>query len=244
MRTTSSRCHALIRIPVAAEYGSLNLAQAVQIVCYEILMATQQPGVPAAARLAAIATAKRCWRSGAPRPGAAIVEIHARGKCRTTRRPAQRLFARALPDDGEVRILRGMLAAIERGSGLRSESVDGWPDLSGSRGDDATRPRVAAVMSECLSDPSLQANPASAHAPGRAASARIDLARLQVAQLINAPPESIVFTSGATSVNLAVLGVARAAAPRGRHVITSRIEHRARSGRLPATLEREPTSAG
>lgn len=89
-------------------------------------------------------------------------------------------------------------------------------------------PRVAAVMSECLSNPSLQANPASAHGPGRAAAARIELARLQVAELINAPPESIVFTSGATeSVNLAVLGAARAAVPGHRHIVSSRVEHRA-----------------
>jgi cysteine desulfurase len=89
-------------------------------------------------------------------------------------------------------------------------------------------PRVAAAMIECLADPSLQANAASVHAPGRAAAARIELARQQVARLINAPPESIVFTSGATeSVNLAVLGTARAAAARGRHIVTSRVEHRA-----------------
>ncbi|MGH8130366.1 MAG: cysteine desulfurase family protein [Steroidobacteraceae bacterium] len=94
--------------------------------------------------------------------------------------------------------------------------------------------RVAAVMSECLADPALQANPASAHAAGRMAAARIVAARAQVAGLINAPPESIVFTSGATeSINLAILGAARAArATRkaGRdppHIVTSRIEHRA-----------------
>ncbi|MGH8130455.1 MAG: aminotransferase class V-fold PLP-dependent enzyme, partial [Steroidobacteraceae bacterium] len=60
---------------------------------------------------------------------------------------------------------------------------------------------------------------------------RIEGARAQVARLINAPPEAIVFTSGATeSVNLAILGAARAAAAAGRglrHVVTSRIEHRA-----------------
>ena len=89
-------------------------------------------------------------------------------------------------------------------------------------------PRVAAVMGECLCDPSLQANAASAHAPGRAAAARIERARQQVAQLVNAPPESIVFTSGATeSVNLAVLGGARAAGPSRRHIVSSRVEHRA-----------------
>ncbi|HEX9707438.1 MAG TPA: aminotransferase class V-fold PLP-dependent enzyme [Steroidobacteraceae bacterium] len=89
-------------------------------------------------------------------------------------------------------------------------------------------PRVAAVMSECLSDPALQANPASAHAPGRDAALRIEIARRQVARLINAPPESVVFTSGATeSVNLAILGAARAAGRGRRHVVTSRVEHRA-----------------
>jgi cysteine desulfurase len=89
-------------------------------------------------------------------------------------------------------------------------------------------PRVAAAMSECLADPALQANPSSAHADGRAAAERVAAARAQVARLVNAPPESIVFTSGATeSVNLAVLGAARAAAPGCRHVVTSRIEHRA-----------------
>ncbi len=94
-------------------------------------------------------------------------------------------------------------------------------------------PRVAAVMTECLADPLLQANPASAHAAGRAAAARIEIARAQVAALIDAPAESLVFTSGATeSVNLAILGAARAArAARGAgqppHIVTSRIEHRA-----------------
>jgi cysteine desulfurase len=88
--------------------------------------------------------------------------------------------------------------------------------------------RVAAAMAECLADPALQANPASAHADGRAAAARVEAARAQVARLVNAPPESIVLTSGATeSVNLAVLGAARAAPAGCRHVVTSRIEHRA-----------------
>jgi cysteine desulfurase len=88
--------------------------------------------------------------------------------------------------------------------------------------------RVAAAMSACLGDPSLQANPASAHAAGRRAAARIALARAEVAALVNAPGESIVFTSGATeSVNLAILGAARAAGAGRRHVVTSRVEHRA-----------------
>ncbi len=92
-------------------------------------------------------------------------------------------------------------------------------------------PRIAGVMCACLRDPTLQGNPASAHAAGRTAALRIEQARAQVARLIGAPPESIVLTSGATeSVNLAILGAARAArtaAGAMPHVVTSRTEHRA-----------------
>ncbi len=89
-------------------------------------------------------------------------------------------------------------------------------------------PRVAALMSACLADPDLQANPASSHAAGRAAAERLAAARGQVARLVNALPEAIVLTSGATeSVNLAVLGSVRGAGAGHRHVVTSRVEHRA-----------------
>src|ERR1700733_4818729 len=90
-------------------------------------------------------------------------------------------------------------------------------------------PLVAQVMSECLGAAGDFANPASAtHPAGRRAHARIERARAQVAALIGATPSEIIFTSGATeSNNLAILGVARSNAGLGRHIITSRIEHRA-----------------
>jgi len=88
-------------------------------------------------------------------------------------------------------------------------------------------PAVAQGMSGCLTVEGTFANPSSSHALGRAAAARIERARAQVAALVGAQPEDIVFTSGATEANnLAVLGVARANADRGRHVVTSRIEHK------------------
>jgi len=88
--------------------------------------------------------------------------------------------------------------------------------------------RVAAEMAACLADPSLQANPSSAHAAGRRSAERIARARAEIAALVEAPADSIVLTSGATeSVNLAILGAARAAGAARRHVVTSRIEHRA-----------------
>lgn len=100
-------------------------------------------------------------------------------------------------------------------------------------------PRVASAMAACLADPGLQANPASTHAAGRDAAEQVAKARAQVARLVNAQPESIVVTSGATeSVNLAVLGAARGAGRDRRHVVTSRIEHRAGLGAC-RQLERE-----
>jgi cysteine desulfurase len=89
-------------------------------------------------------------------------------------------------------------------------------------------PRVAEAICRCLRDPALQGNASSAHLPGRAAASCVENARAQVGRLIGAGPESIVFTSGATeSVNLAILGAARAAGRDRRHVITARTEHRA-----------------
>lgn len=89
-------------------------------------------------------------------------------------------------------------------------------------------PQVAAAMAACLAPDGPHANPSSAHAEGRRAREAIESARASVASLLGAEPASIVFTSGATeSDNLALLGAARAAPERRRHVITSRTEHRA-----------------
>jgi cysteine desulfurase len=89
-------------------------------------------------------------------------------------------------------------------------------------------PRVAEAMSGCLTASGDFANPSSAHVLGARAAARIEEARAQVAALIGAAADEIVFTSGATeSDNLGVLGVARANADRGRHVVSARTEHKA-----------------
>jgi cysteine desulfurase len=88
--------------------------------------------------------------------------------------------------------------------------------------------RVAAAMASCLTLDGDFGNASSGHVFGRAAAARIERARSQVAALIGAREDEIVFTSGATeSDNLAVLGVAHANADRGRHIVTSRTEHKA-----------------
>ncbi|WP_193073657.1 IscS subfamily cysteine desulfurase [Pseudomonas sp. FME51] len=90
-------------------------------------------------------------------------------------------------------------------------------------------PRVAEKMCACLTMDGNFANPASrSHLYGWQAEEAVELARRQVADLVGADPREIVWTSGATeSDNLAIKGAARAFAERGRHIITSQIEHKA-----------------
>ncbi|MFB2853474.1 IscS subfamily cysteine desulfurase [Aeromonas allosaccharophila] len=90
-------------------------------------------------------------------------------------------------------------------------------------------PRVAEKMMQCLTMDGLFGNPASrSHRFGWQAEEAVDLARNQVAELISADPREIVFTSGATeSNNLAIKGVAHFYASKGKHLITSKTEHKA-----------------
>jgi cysteine desulfurase len=69
-------------------------------------------------------------------------------------------------------------------------------------------------------------NPSSRHALGEAARAALDAARSEVAAAVGALPEHVTFTSGGTEANaLAVLGTARGASARGRHVLVGPTEH-------------------
>jgi cysteine desulfurase len=89
--------------------------------------------------------------------------------------------------------------------------------------------RVVQCMIACLGRDGCFANPASSsHGPGRAARGKVETARRQVAELLRARPTEIIWTSGATeSDNLAIKGAARFHADRGRHIVTSRTEHKA-----------------
>ncbi len=71
-------------------------------------------------------------------------------------------------------------------------------------------------------------NPSSVHREGRAAREALETARTQVAALIGAQPEEIVFTaSGTEADNLALIGAVRAAGAAPGHIVTSSIEHAA-----------------
>jgi cysteine desulfurase len=89
--------------------------------------------------------------------------------------------------------------------------------------------RVAEKMMQFMTTDGIYGNPASrSHKFGWQAEEAVDIARNQVADLINADPREIVFTSGATeSNNLAIKGAANFYHKRGKHIITLKTEHKA-----------------
>ena len=88
------------------------------------------------------------------------------------------------------------------------------------------RPEVLDAMLPYLME--HHGNPSSIHASGRRARQGLDEARETIAELIGAKPREIVFTGGGTEAdNLALKGVAWAASAKGRHIVTSSVEHKA-----------------
>ncbi|HWQ43878.1 MAG TPA: cysteine desulfurase NifS [Desulfosporosinus sp.] len=87
-------------------------------------------------------------------------------------------------------------------------------------------PEVADLMMKYYTE--KYGNPSSVHSFGREAKQGLEAARLQVAELIGAKPQEVTFTSGGTEAdNLAILGTAEALRKKGKHIITSSIEHHA-----------------
>lgn len=85
-------------------------------------------------------------------------------------------------------------------------------------------PQVREAMLSFLGEEA--GNPLSQHLYGEIPRAALEKARLQVATLIGANPEEIIFTScGSEANNLAIKGLAKAYSQKGRHIISSPIEH-------------------
>src|SRR5436190_11064703 len=71
-------------------------------------------------------------------------------------------------------------------------------------------------------------NPSSVHSIGRQARALLDEARDRAAAVLKCKPSEMIFTSGGTeSTNLAIFGVARLRKEKGKHIVTSKVEHHA-----------------
>jgi len=109
-----SACHALVTVPASPEYESLNLAQAVQILTWEIRKATgaaarRLPAEAPPATVAQVAHLQAHLGRVLTRLGFDEARNHANLLARL-----ERLLARAVPDEKEVQILRGLLTAVER----------------------------------------------------------------------------------------------------------------------------------
>ena len=89
-------------------------------------------------------------------------------------------------------------------------------------------PQVVDAMRSCTGVDDVFGNAASTHLAGRKSAAVVELARRRLGTLVNADPDRLLWTSGATeSDNLAIRGAAMARAARGRHLVTMPTEHKA-----------------
>lgn len=87
-------------------------------------------------------------------------------------------------------------------------------------------PRVVEKMMAYLTKEGHFANPSASHSFGKVARAALEHARKQVADLIHAEPNEIIWTSGATEANnLALKGVAQLYQQKGKHIVTVKTEH-------------------
>lgn len=90
----------------------------------------------------------------------------------------------------------------------------------------AVRPQVVEAMLPYFSE--QYGNPSSLYQLGQKGRKAVDQARAQVAKLIGATPEEVAFTSGGSeSINWAIKGIALAAEKKGKHLVTTKIEHSA-----------------
>lgn len=110
------RCHLMVRIPANADYSSLNLAAAVQVLCYQL-------------RMSLLADKSALQTAHTPAPSSDMAHFYQHleqvllelgflnpANPRQLMRRLKRLFNRAQPDQNEVNILRGILSAVQKKS--------------------------------------------------------------------------------------------------------------------------------
>ena len=116
--TEVDKCQALVTIPGNAEYSSLNVASAVQILAYETFLANEAAESELSAELPSISVAASSddMERFYEHLEQVLVEIgfHDPDNPRKLMRRLRRLFGRARPDNNELNILRGILTAIQQ----------------------------------------------------------------------------------------------------------------------------------
>ena len=119
------RCHAVVQIPTNPDYSSLNLAMAVQVLAYEIMVASGVGATLATRREAPLATADELELFYDHLQRVLVrTDFLNPDNPRHLMRRIRRLFARAEPDGNEIAILRGILSALAPGSGRPDEPAD------------------------------------------------------------------------------------------------------------------------
>lgn len=108
-------CHAAVHIPSDPSYSSLNLSQAVQVVAYELRMAMLE-GVPARQGNADLPSTAAELEGFFDHLATTLYDIdfHKGRSDRTIMQRLRRFFLRAAPDQRELRVLRGILADVQR----------------------------------------------------------------------------------------------------------------------------------
>jgi TrmH family RNA methyltransferase len=119
------RCHALVQIPANPEFSSLNLAMAVQLLCYEVLLASGGESVLPAEREAPLARAEdlEAFYGHLERALVATAFLNPDNPRHLMQR-LRRMFNRTEPDVNEINILRGMLSALAPGSEREPDERD------------------------------------------------------------------------------------------------------------------------
>jgi TrmH family RNA methyltransferase len=125
------RCQLLLTIPTGTAYASLNVAMAVQVVTYEILLALRSAPDPAAASAIPLASARDMERFYAHLEEV-LEEIEFRDRTGEGHLMARlrRFFNRSVPDQNEINILRGILTSVQ---GRRRRAGDPHPRPGGDR---------------------------------------------------------------------------------------------------------------
>jgi TrmH family RNA methyltransferase len=127
-------CHTLVTIPAVPDFSSLNLAMAVQVLCYELRVAAPGGQVPGSAREIPLASAAELERfyTHLEEVLAASGFLDAEHP-RYLMRRLRRLFLRAEPDCNEINILRGILSSLDPRA--RPERPRGESSAKASGGD-------------------------------------------------------------------------------------------------------------
>ena len=135
------RCHAAVRIPANPAYSSLNLAAAVQVLAYELRQAALVPAVPAVALPAHTVDEDDAGAVGVTQAtmealfahleqALTAIDFHKGRPPEVAMRKLRRLLFRARPEPRDVRLLRGILADVERAARLAGIQPDRKPSSS------------------------------------------------------------------------------------------------------------------